>query len=126
MRLPAALAALALLPLGTGAGCASRPAGPTWTLTGTVTAAHSGRALARADVRVGATEVRAQTDADGRFVLADVPAVPDTLLVMSQGYRWARIPLTGPDSFEVALDTTLIPLGEMLDEHQRAVGGESP
>ncbi len=125
MHLFVTLAAAVLLPLGAGAGCAHRPTGPVSSLTGTVTAAHSGRPL-RADVRVGATEFRAQTDAAGRFVIRDVPALRDTLLVMSQGYRWARIPLTGQETFEVTLDTTIIPLEETLDEHERRVGGERP
>lgn len=123
--LASVLVAAAAMPLG-GCPLATRPPERTIDLTGTVTAAHSGRPLARADVRVGATEHRAQTDDAGRFTVSGVPASADadTLLVMAYGYRWGRAPIAGQRSFSVALDSSITTLEQYLEEHQRGVGGE--
>ena len=66
------------------------PSPPAGAIHGRVVDAHTGEAVA--DVLVIAEDAarRATTDADGRFVLDDVPAGPRTLVLSIVGYALVR------------------------------------
>ena len=95
-------AALALLLRGTGftatrnaAGkfVVTRERGPLTAgeIRGTVVAEENGRPVAEATVRVAGAPRMARTDAAGGFVLREVPAETQMLLVQAEGYQAMRV-----------------------------------
>lgn len=93
---------------------AIRSAGPTPAVSrvdirGQVMDSLSGLPLASAVVRLVELERRADTHADGRFVLAAVPAGTWTLLVSRLGYRPVRRTVTLGDSDLTGIVVRLVP-----------------
>lgn len=84
--------AMGLLVAGCGGG-SDTPAG-TGTVTGTVVSAATGLPLAGVDVSAGA--LRATSDADGRYTLADVPAADPAVIrfeLANHAATFASVPL---------------------------------
>ena len=77
----------ALATPGVAQTLSSPPAG---VINGRVVDADTGEAVADVLVIAEGADRRATTDADGRFVLADVPAGPHTLVISIVGYALAR------------------------------------
>ena len=79
------------------------------TITGNVTDASNGNALAGANVVVGGTTMGAAADADGYYVIEDVPDGTYTLTASVIGYENgnATITLPGTGSADFALDASV-------------------
>lgn len=85
------------------------------TVTGTVTDAKTGNGLAGANVVVGGTTMGAAADADGYFVIEDVPNGTYTLTASVIGYENgnATITLPGAGSVDFALTTSALELSAL-------------
>lgn len=82
------------------------------TLSGQVTDRDTGQPVVGAQVLVQGTALRATTNAQGRFTIADVPAGSRTLVVVRPGYRQAtRTVAVGGGPVEVAIALEPDPLG---------------
>lgn len=85
---PLLVTALALsVPLHAAPRPTSAQTGRTCSLGGVVVESESGRPLAGATVTLPAVEVTATTDAEGRFILYEVPAGRHRILVAYRGHR---------------------------------------
>ena len=85
------------------------------TITGTVTDADNGNGLAGANVVVGGTTMGAAADADGYFVIEDVPNGTYTLTASVIGYDSgnATITLPGAGSVDFALEASALEMSAL-------------
>jgi len=81
------------------------------TLTGTITTTDGGQPLAGAIVKLAGSNFGVVTDANGKFVMHDVPD-KKSLTVGYIGYSTRQVKLNGSDSINVALS----PAGSALNE----------
>ncbi len=78
-------------------------------ITGRLTDAATEDPIVGASVQVEGTDVRALSDAEGRFTLQRVPPGPQVLVVEHLGYATLRRPLTVPQQGTVRQDMELAP-----------------
>jgi TonB-linked SusC/RagA family outer membrane protein len=92
------------------------------TLTGRVTS--GGQPIEAADVQVVGTQLRALSDADGRYTIANVPAGTHTIRVTRLGYKTLSQNVTVPASGTVTLDFDVETAAIGLDQVVVTVTGE--
>ncbi|MCW9706078.1 SusC/RagA family TonB-linked outer membrane protein [Fodinibius salsisoli] len=73
------------------------------TVSGTVTDAESGETLPAVNVSVKGTTFGASTDAEGRYELANVPSLQDTLIFSFIGYQTQEVPINGRREINISL-----------------------
>lgn len=76
-------------------------------VSGKVTDAESGKAIAGVNILVKGTSVGASTDQNGRYVLM-APTSHDTLVVSFIGYKQKQIPIRGRSRINIALPKTTV------------------
>ncbi len=86
------------------------------TVTGTVTRADGGGALAGVSVSVRGTGLAAVTGGGGRYTLRNVPAGPRVIVFRGLGYRPTELPATVEPGGTVTLDTALEPAPAILSD----------
>ncbi len=130
-RLPNVLLALAsaLLWIGLPTGAAFAQVGPSGTVTGRVTDAVAGTALAGATVAIEGRLVGTTTDEQGRFLLTAVAAGPQVLRVVRIGYAPLRrsiiVPRVGGLTVDIGLAKSALNLPNLVvtaDPSSRARG----
>jgi TonB-linked SusC/RagA family outer membrane protein len=107
------VAAGALLGIGLPAGAAAQTAGR---IQGTITDSRTKQPLPAAAVIVQGTKLGAVSDADGRFVLPNVPAGQHTLLVRRIGYGSVTQPVTVQAGQTATIDVALSEVAISLDQ----------
>jgi TonB-linked SusC/RagA family outer membrane protein len=95
---------------------AAPTAAQTGTVAGQVTEGRFGQPLSGAAVEVEGTRLQAVTDADGRFVIAGVPAGTRTLVVRHIGFGLVRQSVTVQAGGSVRADLVVQPAPIALDE----------
>ncbi|HZX59212.1 MAG TPA: carboxypeptidase-like regulatory domain-containing protein [Mucilaginibacter sp.] len=98
------------------------------TLTGYVTSANGGQPLIGAVVKLAGANFGAVTDANGKFVLHDVPEKKN-LVVNYLGYNAKQVKVNASDSVNVALEPASSALSEVVTSSpkaKKAQGGSSP
>lgn len=105
-RVPLLLCSLALFCLPVGASSQVRPAGGA-VVTGRVVDARTGDPLAGAVASIEGTQIRTQTDEDGRYRLVDLPPGPQVLRVLMIGYAPVRVQFVVPASGTIERDVRL-------------------
>ena len=98
---------LALALLATMA-CAPSAFAQTGRIIGTVVDAGTGEPLVGANAIVQGTSVGAATDIDGRFVIRNAPAGPQTLVVSYIGYNSRELSVDVAPGDEVSVDVELV------------------
>ena len=98
------------------------------TITGTVSDAANGNGLAGANVVVGGTALGAAADADGYFVVENVPNGTYTLTASVIGYENGKATITVPDagSIDFALETSALQLSAVTVAGNFARERETP
>jgi iron complex outermembrane receptor protein len=86
------------------------------TVTGTVTRAEGGGALAGVSVSVQGTGQTAVSGGDGRYTLRSVPAGPRTIVFRWLGYRPTELPVTVEPGGSATLDAALEPAPAILSD----------
>ena len=108
VRVPLLLCSLALFCLPVGASSQVRPAGGRGAVvTGRVVDARTGDPLAGAVASIEGTQIRTQTDEDGRYRLVDLPPGPQVLRVLMIGYAPVRVQFVVPASGTIERDVRL-------------------
>jgi TonB-linked SusC/RagA family outer membrane protein len=116
-RLSAALVAGALLLLAPrDARADTSPPLREGTVVGRVTDARSGQPLAATSVEISGTALRASTDADGRYRMANVPAGEQVIVARRIGYAATRQTITVTDGQQTTADFALEAAAFSLDE----------
>jgi TonB-linked SusC/RagA family outer membrane protein len=116
-RLPAALVAGALLLLAPqGSRAETAPPLRTGTVIGRVTDARTGQSLGGTTIEVSGTVLRASTDADGRYRLANVPNGAQVILARRIGYAAIRQAVTVTEGQQATADFALEAAPFSLDE----------
>ena len=82
-------------------------------VSGRVTSADGGEAIAGATILVMGTTVGAYTDAEGRYSLS-VPSGGTTLMVSFLGYERQEIAINGRSTIDIALVTSISTLEEVV------------
>src|SRR5207249_7997629 len=82
---------------------------------GRVTAAASGAPIPSAEVSVVGTNLGTRTNADGRFVLLDIPAGPHDLRILAIGYKLGTLRLVVRSDSVTTADAQLTPSVLELD-----------
>ncbi len=115
------LVVLGLLWLGTASEVLGQRTGR---ITGVVVDASNGMPLPGANVLVAGTTVGAATDLEGKFIILNAPAGPQTLVISYIGYQRKEVPVEvvpgGEVSVEVALQWAGIETGEVVITAQAA------
>lgn len=75
----------------------------------------SGAGIVGAQVTVAGSDLRAESDAAGKFLLAGVPAGPTTLLVRRLGFRPASVALVARSDSTVPAIATVVPTAQALN-----------
>lgn len=111
---PAVLAAFLLL----GAGFAAVPLGAqqTATIAGQITSAQGGQPLSAAQVYISDLDIGVLTQANGRYILLNVPAGTHTLTAERIGYRVSRVQVEVSPGQTVVRDFVLADEALQLDE----------
>ncbi|MGH7516180.1 MAG: TonB-dependent receptor [Gemmatimonadales bacterium] len=86
------------------------------TVTGTVTRAEGGGALAGVSVSVQGTGQTTASRGDGRYTLRNVPAGPRTIVFRWLGYRPTELPVTVEPGGSATLDAALEPAPAILSD----------
>ncbi|WP_054682779.1 carboxypeptidase-like regulatory domain-containing protein [Rhodothermus marinus] len=98
------LVMLGLLWLGTASEVLGQRTGR---ITGVVVDASNGMPLPGANVLVAGTTVGAATDLEGKFIILNAPAGPQTLVISYIGYQRKEVPVEVVPGGEVSVEVAL-------------------